>query len=82
MMRLNAREACHMIELRTQPAGHPAYRSICQQMLRLIAEKAGHQGIAAFMKFADHGEGVLGRLGAELRTERRTQPRADDRTKA
>ena len=82
MMRLNAREACHMIELRTQPAGHPAYRSICQQMLRLIDEKAGHRGIAAFMKFADHGDGVLGRLGAELRSERRTQERADDRETA
>ena len=76
-MRINAREACHMIELRTQPAGHPSYRCICQQMHRLIAEKAGHRGIAAFMKYADHGDGALGRLRGELRTERRNHPKEE-----
>ncbi|MEK6665262.1 MAG: FAD-dependent thymidylate synthase, partial [candidate division NC10 bacterium] len=29
-MQMNAREAMHVIELRTTPQGHPAYRRICQ----------------------------------------------------
>ena len=40
---MNAREAMHVIELRTAPQGHPAYRRVCQQMHRLIAERAGHR---------------------------------------
>src|SRR5262247_2751902 len=35
-MQMNAREAMHVIELRTAPQGHPAYRRICQTMHRLI----------------------------------------------
>ena len=40
---LNAREAMHLIELRTTPQGHPAYRTVGQEMHRLIAEEAGHR---------------------------------------
>src|SRR5256884_7432029 len=61
-MELNAREAMHVIELRTTPQGHPAYRRICQAMHRLIAERAGHPAIAAAMTFADHSAGDLERL--------------------
>ncbi|HUL72181.1 MAG TPA: FAD-dependent thymidylate synthase, partial [Vicinamibacterales bacterium] len=43
VMDMNAREAMHVIELRTAPQGHPAYRRVCQQMHRLIAERAGHR---------------------------------------
>ena len=32
LMEMNAREAMHVIELRTTPQGHPAYREVCQQM--------------------------------------------------
>src|SRR5947208_10828459 len=35
-IQLNAREAMHMLELRTQPAGHPEYRRGCQEMHPLI----------------------------------------------
>jgi thymidylate synthase ThyX len=70
-MQLNAREAMHMLELRTTPQGHPAYRRVCQQMHRLIAEQAGHRAIAAMMSFVDHGETELERLEAERRAERR-----------
>ena len=38
-MDMNAREAMHVIELRTAPQGHPAYRRVCQQMHTLIAEE-------------------------------------------
>jgi len=70
-MELNAREAMHLIELRTAPQGHPAYRRVCQQMHRLIAEKAGHRSLAAAMKFADHSEVELERLKAERAAEKK-----------
>ena len=41
-MQCNAREAMHLIELRSGPQGHPAYRRVAQQMHRAIAEQAGH----------------------------------------
>ena len=70
-MELNAREAMHMIELRTTPQGHPAYRRICQAMHRLIAEQAGHRAIAASMSFADLSGAEDGRLASERAAERR-----------
>ena len=70
-MELNAREAMHMIELRTAPQGHPAYRRICQAMHRLIAEQAGHRALAAAMHHTDHSGAEGGRLDAERAAERR-----------
>jgi thymidylate synthase ThyX len=70
-MQMNAREAMHVIELRTAPQGHPAYRRICQRMLRLIAEDAGHPAIAAAISHADLSGGEGGRLTAEQAAERR-----------
>ena len=72
-MEMNAREAMHLIELRTAPQGHPAYRRVCQRMHRLIAERAGHEAIAAAMTFADHSAVELERLKAERELERRRQ---------
>jgi thymidylate synthase ThyX len=76
VMDMNAREAMHVIELRTAPAGHPAYRRVCQQMHRLIADRAGHHAIAASMKFADHTTVELERLQEERRLEAKRQVRA------
>jgi len=72
-MELNAREALHMLELRTSPAGHPSYRRICQDMHRLIAEQAGHRVVAGLMRFVDHSEAGTGleRLPGERRAEAR-----------
>jgi thymidylate synthase ThyX len=70
-LELNAREAMHMIELRTAPQGHPAYRRICQAMHRLIAEQAGHGALAAAMRHVDHTGAEGGRLAAERAAERR-----------
>ena len=70
-MEMNAREAMHLIELRSAPQGHPAYRRIAQTMHRLIAERAGHRALAAAMTFADHSEVALERLEAERAAERR-----------
>ena len=72
-MEMNAREAMHMIELRTAPQGHPSYRRVCQTMHKLIAEQAGHRAIAAAMVFADHSEVELERLRAERAGEKRRQ---------
>jgi thymidylate synthase ThyX len=68
---MNAREATHVLELRTTPQGHPAYRRVCQAMHRLIAEQAGHRAIAAAMRFVDHSAVGLERLEAERRAAAR-----------
>jgi thymidylate synthase ThyX len=71
-MQLNAREAMHMLELRTTPQGHPAYRSVAQTMHTAIAETAGHRAVAAMMRFVDHsGEASFERLDSERRAEQR-----------
>ena len=70
-MELNAREALHVIELRTAPQGHASYRRVCQSLHRLIAEQAGHRAIAEAMRFADLGAVGLERLDAERAAERR-----------
>ena len=72
VMQMNAREAMHLIELRSAPQGHPAYRVVAQQMHRLIADKAGHHAVAEAMRFADHSpEPQLERLAGERRAEQR-----------
>ena len=76
-MQMNAREAMHLIELRTTPQGHPSYRRVGQQMHRLIANVAGHRALAAAMKFADHSTVDLERLEAERRTEARRRAAAE-----
>jgi thymidylate synthase ThyX len=70
---MNAREAMHVIELRTGPQGHPSYRRVCQLMHRAIAEVAGHRAIAEAMRFVDHSEVELERLQAERSQEARRQ---------
>jgi thymidylate synthase ThyX len=75
-MEMNAREAMHVIELRTAPQGHPSYRRVCQLMHRAIADVAGHHAIAAAMQFADHSEVELERLQSERKLE---QKRIGDR---
>jgi thymidylate synthase ThyX len=70
-MDMNAREAMHVIELRTSPQGHPAYRRVCQLMHRAIAETAGHRAIAAAMQFVDHSEVELERLQSERNLEKK-----------
>lgn len=64
---LNAREAFHLLELRTGPGGHPGYRRICQEMHRLIGEQAGHRLIADAMSYVDHEDYELARLAGERR---------------
>jgi thymidylate synthase ThyX len=66
-MKMNLREALHMVELRTMPQGHPDYRFICQEMWRRIQEV--HPAVAECGKFIDWKKYRLGRLQSEMRTE-------------
>ena len=71
VMQFNAREAIHLLELRSSPQGHPAYRRVALQMHRLIAEQAGHRAIAATMMHITDADPGLERLEAERRAEAR-----------
>jgi thymidylate synthase ThyX len=75
-IQMNAREAMHLIELRSGPQGHPSYRLVAQEMARLIREEAGHQGIAAAMHYVDFSDTDLERLEAERNAERNRQNRS------
>jgi thymidylate synthase ThyX len=66
-MKMNLREALHMVELRTMPQGHPDYRFICQEIWRKIEEV--HPTLAECGKFIDWKKYRLGRLQSEMRTE-------------
>ncbi|HCV33530.1 MAG TPA: thymidylate synthase, partial [Acidimicrobiaceae bacterium] len=46
LMHMNAREAMHVLELRSTPQGHPSYRQVAQQMHLAIRDVAGHRAIA------------------------------------
>ena len=70
-MQMNAREAMHVLELRSSPQGHPSYRRVCQEMHRLIAEHAGHRALAAAMSHVDHADHDLERLASERAAEER-----------
>ena len=68
-IRLNLREACHLIELRTVPQGHSDYRNICQKMFEQI--KHIHPVFADGMKFVDLKTYNLERLNAEKNSEKK-----------
>ncbi|MDH3606129.1 MAG: FAD-dependent thymidylate synthase [Acidimicrobiia bacterium] len=67
-MDLNAREAFHLLELRTAQGGHADYRRVCQEMHRLIRDQAGHTAIADAMSYVDYNDYELGRLESERRS--------------
>ena len=69
VMQFNAREAMHMLELRSSPQGHPAYRRVAIEMHRLIGEQAGHKAVAEAMTHLTTEEPELERLAAERRAE-------------
>ncbi|MGH9045287.1 MAG: FAD-dependent thymidylate synthase, partial [Acidimicrobiales bacterium] len=75
VMQMNAREALHLIELRSGTQGHPSYRRIAAQMYRAIAEVAGHKAIAAAMVHVEGRWADLERLESERRAEARRAQR-------
>jgi thymidylate synthase ThyX len=70
-MQFNAREAMHMLELRSSPQGHPAYRRVALEMHRLIAEQAGHTALAAAMTHLTVEAPELERLASERQAEQK-----------
>jgi hypothetical protein len=66
-MKMNSREALHMVELRTIPQGDLDYCLICQELWRKIQEV--HPGLAESGKFIDWQKYRLGRMQSEMRTE-------------
>ena len=70
-MQFNAREAMHMLELRTAPQGHPSYRRVALEMYRQIGEVAGHRALAAAMTHITTEAPELERLDSERRAEER-----------
>ncbi len=70
-MQMNAREAMHLLELRSGPQGHPSYRWVAQEMHRQIAQRAGHGLLAEAMSHVDYGAQDLERLESERRAEQR-----------
>jgi thymidylate synthase ThyX len=70
VLELDAREALHLIELRSGREGHPSYRAVALQMRDAIA--AVHPSVAAAMTFVDDStEPRLERLLSEMRNEAR-----------
>ena len=69
VLELDAREALHLIELRSGREGHPSYRAVAHELRRTIAEV--HPNVAAAMSFVDDStEERLERLLSEMRNER------------
>ncbi len=66
MIRLNLREAYHLIELRTQKQGHQYYRNVAQEMYRAIARV--NPTLVKGMRFVDLNE-YASRIDAEKRKE-------------
>ncbi|MGZ4125103.1 MAG: FAD-dependent thymidylate synthase [Actinomycetota bacterium] len=69
VMQMTAREAMHLIELRSSPQGHPTYRRVAHTMHGLIRDHAGHRAIADAMTYVDHSDVDLERLEAERRAD-------------
>ena len=82
LLDLNAREAMHLIELRSGREGHPTYRAVAQAMHERIASV--HPAIAAAMTHVDAStEPRLERIMSEIRTHRKrvageAEPAASD----
>jgi thymidylate synthase ThyX len=76
VMQFNARQAMHLLELRTAPQGHPSYRRVCLEMHRLIGDQAGHRAIAGAMTHINHSDPGLERLASERLAEQRRQASA------
>jgi hypothetical protein len=69
---LNAREAMHLIQLRSGREGHSSYGAITREMHRLIGDL--HPAVANAMKHVDMtDEPRLERILSEIRSEDRSE---------
>ena len=75
LLDMNAREAMHLIELRSGREGHPGYRAVAHELHAQIAEV--HPTVAAAMTFVDdETEPRLERILSEIRTHTKLAGRA------
>ena len=70
-VKMNLREACHMVELRTAPQGHADYRIVCQRIYNEIMRV--HPQLAQGIKFVDMNRYQLERFDAEKKSEKKRQ---------
>jgi len=71
-MGMNLRELGHLVELRTQKAGHPKYRRTAQMMARLYLKR--HPEMEPVLQFVDYNDydGGITRADQEARTARKS----------
>ncbi|MYH04381.1 MAG: thymidylate synthase [Cenarchaeum sp. SB0675_bin_21] len=67
MLKVNLRELCHIIELRTLPQGHSDYRDVTQEMYRCLQKV--HPDLVEIIKFVNLDRYGMGRMGSEKRSE-------------
>lgn len=71
---MNAREAMHLIELRSGREGHPGYRAVAHELHRQIAQV--HPAVANAMTYVDSDtEPRLERILSEIRTQAKAKTR-------
>jgi thymidylate synthase ThyX len=70
---VNLRQLQWICELRSSPAGHPAYRYIAQEMAKQVS--TAFPMLERFFKFVDYDGYELGRLGQEIRTAEKMKAR-------
>ena len=68
---VSLRELIWICELRSSPAGHPAYRYIAQEMAKQVSLAV--PAFERFFKFVDFEGYELGRLGQEIRIVEKMQ---------
>ena len=69
VIKMNAREAFHVIELRTQKQGHSSYREICQNMYNEIKKIDTICKITRHMDFVDMNDYELSREDSETKKQ-------------
>ncbi|MGP0628394.1 FAD-dependent thymidylate synthase [Nitrospina sp. 32_T5] len=71
-MGMNLRELGHFTELRTQKAGHPKYRRVCQTMARLYLKR--HPEMEPVLRYVDYNDydQSITRAEQEARTARKS----------
>ncbi|MEO2182305.1 MAG: FAD-dependent thymidylate synthase [bacterium] len=71
-MGMNLRELGHLVELRTQKAGHPKYRRTAQMMARLYLKRNPEmEPVLQFVDYNDYDGGIT-RADQEARTARKS----------
>jgi len=72
---VNLRALQWLCELRSSPAGHPAYRFIAQELSKQVAKVCPQ--FDRYFKFVDYEGYQLGRLGQEIRTVEKMKGRKE-----